>query len=290
MQKQIISVITLLACFVSTSFLMAQNRQPLLGSGKIVSLQPAVAAFDKVRFTGMNAQVIIEIGKPKCLVTIQADDNLAQMLTTTVNRENELTIALKDNANNRLWVEGSNIVIRVEMPEASVVAYEGNGSVTVNGIVGRYFRLEKEGNGGVVLRGSTDALDIKKSGNGSVNAAELVAKSAKVTSMGNGSVSLNASMEFSAVGQVLERDEWEAVKKSTANLRRIHVTFVNAKSLRSVYYVTGTNESGGKFSYGLELTALGEQKEYLPVGTKIYKKGKFLYELTEKDENQLVRL
>jgi Putative auto-transporter adhesin, head GIN domain len=312
MQKQIFAFIAVFITVFSTVSI-AQNRQALLGSGKVITVQPVVKSFDKVSFKGMNGRVQIEVGKPKCSVSIQVDDNLAALLTTESNGET-LTIGLKGNENNRLWIEDSHIVIKIEMPEVSVVQYESNGSLDINGIVGRYFRLENEGNSGVILRGGIDELDIKKAGNGSVDASGLVAKTAKIKSYGNGSVRLNVSGEFSAMGTgngsvvnvgtgkksamsgivgngaVMDGSEWQTEQATYANLQRINVILENGGGFKRSYYVSGPNTDGSKFSYGFDIKPAEQLKKTFTVGTKIYSRGKLLRKLTEQDANQVVKL
>ena len=111
-----------------------------------------------------------------------------------------MTIGLKGNKNNKLYVEDTRIKVKITMPEASVIRHRGNSSLSVTGIIGRYFRLENEGNGNAVLQGMIDDLDIKKNGNGEVKAQKLVAKMAKVKSYGNGNVQVNTQISLTAHG------------------------------------------------------------------------------------------
>ena len=55
------------------------------------------------------------------------------------------------------------------MPYASEIKHRGNTNVSVNGIRGRLFLFENNGNGNVNLEGEVDELLISKNGNGNVN-------------------------------------------------------------------------------------------------------------------------
>ena len=171
--------------------------QPINGSGKIVTLKPQLNGFDKVNFSGMNGKVFIESGKPYD-IEIRIDDNLAALLEYEV-QNGELIISIEGNKYNRLYLEDTNISIRVSMPEISVFEHEGNGKIEISGITGRYFRIFKDSNADAVISGiSIDELDIVTTGNGNINAGKLLANRVKVKKSGNGDVIINTNTAFSA--------------------------------------------------------------------------------------------
>jgi hypothetical protein len=96
-----------------------------------------------------------------------------------------------------MYIENTNTIIKITLPEASVIKNAGNSDITISNIIGRYFRLENTGNGNAVLSGKTDQLDIEKIGNGDVVSEALLAKKAKVKNIGNGNVVVNVSEEVS---------------------------------------------------------------------------------------------
>lgn len=188
--------ITLILILILPTLVNAQ----LFGSGKVITREFAFKDFDKVNIEDFDGQVEIEIGKPFA-IKIEIDENLEPRLRVNKdNSENQLNIILEGNKNGRLYLEKTRIKIRISMPEASVISHRGNTNVHVNGIVGRYFRLETTGNGDVFLSGSIDELDIKKSGNGGVKAEKLISKTAKVKSYGNGNVTVNSQISLKANG------------------------------------------------------------------------------------------
>ncbi|AEI49862.1 GIN domain-containing protein [Runella slithyformis] len=195
--KKIVLVIVLF----SLIGLMAQaQREPLRGTGKLVSKTFDFRDFDKVHLEDLDGKIDIEIGKTFS-VKIDIDENLELLLyVTKEEKEGVLTIGLKGNTNNKLYVEDTRIKVKVTMPEASVIRHRGNSALHITGIIGRYFRLENNGNGDAGLQGSIDELDIKKNGNGDVNAKNLIAKKAKVKCYGNGNVDVNAQISLTAHG------------------------------------------------------------------------------------------
>lgn len=163
----------------------AQNK-PLNGSGSIVTKTYDYKNFDKLELLDLAGKITVEIGKPFS-INIDIDDNLATLLDVKENN-GELKIKLEGNLNNRLYVENTNIKINISMPEASVIKHRSNSSLTVNGITGRYFRINNSGNGNAIINGSIDEMDITCRGNGAVNAEGVTAGTIKINKSGNGNV------------------------------------------------------------------------------------------------------
>lgn len=189
--KKLILAITLV--FAST-FANAQ----LQGSGKTITKNYDFKNFDKLSFEDLDGTIEVEIGKPWS-ITITIDDNLESLLTFSENvSDKELKIQFKGNQNNKMYVEDTNLKIKITIPEASVIKNVGNSNLTVKNVLGRYFRLENTGNGESKISGTIDELDIIKTGNGDVNAENLVAKKADLKSTGNGNLTANVSEKLTA--------------------------------------------------------------------------------------------
>jgi Putative auto-transporter adhesin, head GIN domain len=183
-----------IALILLSTFANAQ----LKGSGKTISKTFDYKNFDKVYFENVDGKLEVEIGKTWS-ISVVIDDNLEPLLAVTENStESELKVIFKNNENNRMYVENTNVKIKITMPEASVIKHEGNSNIKVSGIVGRYFRIEIAGNGDAICSGSVDQLDIEKTGNGNVIAKEINAKNAKIKSSGNGDVVVNVAESLTA--------------------------------------------------------------------------------------------
>lgn len=190
----IIAVLSTVCCYTQA------QRGPLRGTGKLITKMFDFRDFDKLTFEDLDGKIEVEIGKPFS-VKVEIDENLEPLLEVKKeNQEGVLSIGLRGNQNNKMYIENTRIKVKVTMPEASVIQHRGNSNLHVTGIVGRYFRLENSGNGSVTLQGNIDELDIKKNGNGEVKAQGLVAKTAKVKSYGNGNVRVNTQISLTAHG------------------------------------------------------------------------------------------
>ncbi len=168
----------------------------LKGSGKRITKNYGYKNFDKLSFEDLDGTIDVEIGKPWS-ISITVDDNLERLLNFSENStDHELQIQFKGNQNNKMYVENTNINIKITMPEASVIKNSGNSDLTINNILGRYFRLENTGNGKSRISGTIDTLDIVKTGNGDVNAENLLAIKADLKSTGNGNLTANVAEEL----------------------------------------------------------------------------------------------
>jgi hypothetical protein len=299
-----------LLLIVSSVVLNAQNG-PLSGSGKIISKTVDYKDFDKISLTDLSGKVEIEVGKPFSIM-IDIDDNLEPLLSVS-NNNGKLVMELTGNLNNKMYIENTNIKIKISLPEISLLDHHGNDNVRVNGITGNNFRIEKSGNGDVVLSGTVADLEIKKNGNGNVHAGNLIAQQAVVRSSGNGDITVNAAKTFAANGSgngdiknigaalastgssrygngdiidpgfVPKVSPYPAELEDTRIKTRIQNKTGRLIELKVVYPVKG--------SYGIDIRPGTAHKEYFPLGTKIYKHGKMskpLFEITPENRDSVL--
>jgi Putative auto-transporter adhesin, head GIN domain len=185
-------IMLLAALLFSSNIIMAQS--PLRGSGTIVSINPELKDFDKIKVGDLQGNVEVELGK-EFSISIDIDDNLYPLLKTELNA-NTLFLSLDRNYRNRRYIENAHIRVRITMPSISMLDYDGNGSIKINGLTGASFQMKKSGNGNVFLTGTLDTVDIKQDGNGYTDARKLVVKTATVDADGNGDVMIFATEKF----------------------------------------------------------------------------------------------
>ncbi|WP_146185105.1 GIN domain-containing protein [Flavobacterium pallidum] len=154
------------------------------GSGKIISKNYDFRDFDKINFNDLNGKIDIEVGKTWS-IQVDIDDNLENLLDVSKDeKEHLLKISFSGNRNNQLYIENTNIKIKITMPEASVIRQDGNADINIRNIKGRYFRIENVSNGNAIISGQVDKLDVVHTGNGNIDAKKLTSKTAIVNSAG----------------------------------------------------------------------------------------------------------
>ena len=187
-----INIITV--CLFFSVFASAQLR----GSGKTVSKTYDYKNFDKISFEDLDGKIEVEIGKP-FNISILVDDNLEPLLSVTENISNkELFIKFKNNKDNWRYIEGSNLVIKVSLPNAVQIKNSSNSNIAVSNASGDYLKLKNESNGNLDINGSIEKLEIINASNGNIHAQNLLSKEAIVTCFSNGNVTLNCSEKITA--------------------------------------------------------------------------------------------
>jgi hypothetical protein len=265
----------ILATVLLFSFNCSAQNAPLKGSGNIVSKTFALAGFDQLAMEDLDGIILVEVGKPFS-ITADIDDNLSGLLDVSV-AGGRLTVLLKGNRNNRLYIEDTKISIKICLPSLTDVFHRSNGRLTINNIDGKYLKIKNTGNGSAILNGSIDELDIVCRGNGSVNAGNLTIKNLTVKRSGNGNVYANAGTVVTAQntgnGNLING-------KGSQNEKQADIQSALVRPMSVIKNLTGNTIKLGvqypvKGSYGIDIKPQESVEEYFPVGTKIYKGNQF---------------
>jgi hypothetical protein len=252
--KKIILIIAILA-FANIAY---TQRGPLKGSGKIINKTFAFTNFDKVNLRDLDGTAEIEVGKPFA-ISVAIDDNLEELLDVSVDNY-ALDISLKGNRNNRMYIENTNIKIKISLPSLTAVKLDGNNGLIVNGITGEYLKVKCTGNGSMTLNGTVNKLEVICTSNGNVNARKLDTKEISITRRGNGNIYTNEKADT-------EKNPDDSHVKTTLVKVIIKNNTTSKVSLSVKYPVSG--------SYGIAVNANESITESFPVGTKIYRGGQF---------------
>lgn len=276
----------------------AQNK-PLKGSGVLLSQTFNYDNFEKINIRDLHGKIKVELGKPFS-VSVTIDDNLNSLLRVSNNNE-ELKMELEGNENNRMYIEATNINIKISMPALTVLKHFANSDISVVGISGRSIQIKGGGNGDIILQGNVEEMDIEKSGNGDLKAGELLANKVRVQKSGNGDVLINSPNAFvangSGNGDVVNHNEGRPASGSgidgNGEIRYKNQPAAPAMPDSKRVQVRINNKTGhwmelvvkypGKGSYGIDLKAYGSVKETVPVGTRFYQEGRTdqpVYEVT----------
>jgi uncharacterized membrane protein YphA (DoxX/SURF4 family) len=304
-----ISLTAMLILVLSSCNTNAQMK-PLNGSGKIVNKTYDYKNFDKIEIQDLAGNIIVEVGKPFA-VTAAIDDNLAPLLKITENN-GELKLQLEGNRSNKLYIEETNINIKICMPSITAALHSANSKLLIEGINSKKFRIKNNENGTAIIKGTVEELEIVCAGNGAVKATEMLAQKIDVTKRGNGNVYLKTNNTFAAKGSgngdIINEGNGKADAGSSmqgnGDIKYLNNPKVTVNGEAPAKYVqtiiqNQTNKNVEltvkypvKGSYGIEVKANDSIKESFPVGTKLYNGNQFtlfkkpVYTVTAENNNQ----
>ncbi len=278
---------------VLSSYTAKAQMKELNGSSKIINKIYDFKNFDKIEIQDLSGKVTVEVGK---LFSIAAaiDDNLEPLLKVTENN-GELKIELTGNRSNRLYIEQTNISIKITMPAITEVLHSANSKLLIEGINSKKFKLKSNENGTVIIKGTSTYLEIICASNGNVNAEALIAKNISIIKRGNGNVYLNTDSAFSANGSgngdVINYGKGKANENSAISGNGVikypaeKTTPVSRTASSVMVHTFLKNETGFtvhlsvkypvKGTYGISLKPNETLKEKFPVGTKLFKSNQF---------------
>lgn len=290
MKKNVLSIALALCLF----FVQNSNaqRRALVGNGIEQKIQKDILAFENLEINWLDGNIEIEYGVEKSDISIHTNTNIADILTIK-SEENKLVLAIKNNGNNRLWLEDDFTTIKIRTTkQAKQIVYAANANTVVKGIDTDKLKLVKEGNGNLVLNGKAQVFNLQKQGNGNLDAKKLTTAEAQVRTSGNGNTEIAAAKltEKWVMGNGGFRNILTDKEEVYTSQKRVNVVFLNTSNKRNNYDIRGRNEGGGRFSYGFGLRANEQQKEYLPVGTQIFRNGQLIYTVQEADNEQVIKL
>jgi hypothetical protein len=304
-----ISFASILILLLSSCNTNAQMK-PLNGSGKIINKTYEYNNFDKIEIQDMAGNITVEVGKPFA-ITAAIDDNLAPLLKITESN-GELKLQLAGNGSNRLYIEETNIEIKICMPAITAALHSANSKLLIEGINSKKFRIKSNENGTVIIKGTAEELEIVCADNGSVKATEMLVQKVDIVKRGNGNVYLKTNNSFAAKGSgngdIINEGNGKAeagsgvqgngsIKypnnpKVTVNgeapAKYVH-TIIKNQTNKNVELTVKYSVKG---SYGIEVKANDSLKESFPVGTKLYRGNQFtlfkkaLFVVAEQNANE----
>jgi Putative auto-transporter adhesin, head GIN domain len=160
------------------------------GSGTAVTEIRKVAPFMSVDLAGAN-NVSISIGTEQS-VSVQADDNLINLVTTEV-RAGELVIENHGNFRTE-----SPMSVEVTLPQLNAVTMSGSGTLTVQGVGAERLTVRLPGSGVIRVSGATVRLTAELVGSGELRLNNLIAAQATAVVSGSGLIRLSASEALNA--------------------------------------------------------------------------------------------
>lgn len=214
--------------------LSACGVNSIVGSGNVITEERSIDGFDEIEFNFVGTLMLAQ--GDETTLTIEGDDNIVEMIRTTV-RGDRLVI----DAQSSLW--GLNLRSAIDLtytittPTLEKLDLTGAGDVYADGFTAEdlaleisgagsldfsqlradELKIELNGAGSVDLIGAVESLQADLSGMGSLEAGDLASTTAKVDINGAGSAELWVSelleAEISGAGSIDYYGEPEVVQK-----------------------------------------------------------------------------
>ena len=162
------------------------------GSGTSKTEARAVAPFNAIRLSDVDARVVIERTGTES-VEVTADDNLLALFTSEVKDGTLHLSVAKDKS-----VSGKRPLYKITVNDLRQLGVSGSGIVDAKGLDGEGLAMAVAGSGEINAAGRIEDLTNSISGSGSCNAAGVKARRARVAVRGSGDLTVNASDELDA--------------------------------------------------------------------------------------------
>ena len=200
--------LTTLAALAFLSPVFAEDRDAVVGSGKIVSETRKLAEFDAIELR-IRGNAYVTIGKPSPL-EITGDDNILPLIKAEVH-ERRLVISAEREFKTK---QAPNLKITVANLQAATIA--GSGDMHISGVNNESLSLNVRGSGDLRFEGKTAALAVNIAGSGDarltgkadqfaagiagsgdIHGFDLTAGSATVSIKGSGDAKVNVAKALS---------------------------------------------------------------------------------------------
>ena len=168
----------------------SESTNVVVGSGVAASETRELAPFSSVDLAGVN-DVTIGVGSEQ-LVTVRADDNLLDLVTTEV-RGGVLVI---DQTGSFDTV--APMIVEITIPAVDEIRLSGSGAIAVDGHDLRTLSVALPGTGAIRAAGTVAMLDVDVAGTGEADLGELVAQNATVAMSGTGAVLVHVTGTLTA--------------------------------------------------------------------------------------------
>lgn len=168
-----------------------QKWEQLEGSGKLITLNPAIGAFSVIEINHVHVQIKIETGTAEYSMNILIDDNLKDFFKwDQADSILKLSFDFSGGKYPR-WLSHNNTIITIKTPSLYKLVNKGNGKMEINLQNQAVFNLFSNGNPDIKLIGKITELNLQSSGNADILAGELVAGKITLSTNGNADVQVN---------------------------------------------------------------------------------------------------
>lgn len=186
---------------ICCALLVACSGDSLVGSGSFSTQNRTVSSFAAIDINGPVNTIVTAGTTPS--ITVEADDNVIDRVTTRVGTNGVLSIGMDPGGYSNFTA-----TVRIVTPAFVSIATRGSGTTSLGqGTTASSFTLDHygsgplnvsgldavsltsnlHGSGPITLAGSVAALNIRNSGSGNVNSYECTSESARIAIFGSGS-------------------------------------------------------------------------------------------------------
>jgi hypothetical protein len=195
----ITGILLITACSFGTS---QDSRQIITGSGNLIAESREVSGFDGVSHTGIG-RVIITQGDHE-LLTIEADDNLIEYITSEV-KNGTLELGFDENVrfdstSSITFTVGARDIVEIGSTGTGVIEIDelgtenllilktGTGSISIGALTATDLVVNADGTGNIELAGKVVNQELDLTGTGDYDAPDLESQTATVSVTGTGGV------------------------------------------------------------------------------------------------------
>ena len=177
-----VCILSAVGCNVAWNATMTPTRT---GSGVVASEERTIGDFDQIVLQGaMNIEAATGV-EPK--LTVEADDNLMEIITTEV-QGTKLIVSTREN-----YRSSRGVTVRLTAPAVRSLVLNGSGNISATDVSGPDFEGTINGSGNIAATGSVSDLRATIAGSGNLDLSRLEAKNAAVCIAGSGSVNVHAT-------------------------------------------------------------------------------------------------
>lgn len=186
----IVGVVAVASILALVDLTVRNDGDSTRGSGVAATDYRELAPFATVELAGANVVTVL-VG-PAQSVAVTADDNLVDLVTTTV-RSGSLFIA-----DHGSFTTETPMTVAVSVPSLDGVTLSGIGTVSVEGVTGTDFIADLSGTGTLEVSGTVDRLTAVLSGSGRAELQGLVARDGIARLGGTGEIDVHATSTLDA--------------------------------------------------------------------------------------------
>jgi hypothetical protein len=252
--------------------------EQISGNGKLVKLNPVVAAFTNLDINHMNARVIVEAGAAAFAIDVTIDENLKEFFRykqegTTL----KLSFDLSGGKYPR-WLSSNNTIVTIKVPSLESLNNKGNGNIEVKQLNQKTLKLTSSGNADISLSGTVNEVVLQTTGNSNINATELNAATTKLSSSGNADISVNTKelIEEKMNGNNKVSNRFYSTVQTNRMEKQVVPEFIefalknNSIFPAKVTLVSYRPDEEGNGTNSFVLIPYGSKRFRFPVGTKLY--------------------